>query len=150
MDRLVIGRRERVALPEWGVRSLIAKVDSGARTSALHVDNIEQLPNDRVRFEVVLSRRNPARRVLVEAADLARTTRVRPSSGVQHERHVVRTTVRIGPITKQIEISLVRRDRMLCRMLLGRTALAGDFLINVDAKYLISKPPRRRPAEEPT
>lgn len=132
----IIGRRERVSLPDWGIRRVLAKIDSGARTSALHVDNIVDLPGERVRFEVVLSLTNPAQRVPIEA-DLSRVTRVRPSSGKQHERHVVRTRIRIGAVEREIEISLVSRAKMLCRMLLGRTALDG-LLIDVSRKHILS------------
>ena len=52
----VIGRREYVAFPDWGIRGVEAKIDTGARTSAIHVDNIKRLSGERVRFEVVLLR----------------------------------------------------------------------------------------------
>ena len=139
---LIIGRRERVSLPDWGIRRVLAKIDSGARTSALHVDNIVDLPGDRVRFEVVLSRAHPDRRMPVEAA-LSRTTKVRPSTGAQHERHVVTTRIRIGGVEREIEISLVSREKMLCRMLLGRTALTG-LLIDVGRKHVLSGPRGKR------
>jgi hypothetical protein len=135
-DKLIIGRRERVSFPDWGIERVLAKVDSGARTSALHVGNIVDLPGDRVRFEVVLSRADPDQRVPVEA-DLSRVTRVRPSTGTQHRRHVVTTRIRIGPVEREIEVSLVCRAKMLCRMLLGRTALEG-VLIDVSRKHILS------------
>ena len=139
----IIGRREYVAFPEWGIRGVEAKIDTGARTSALHVDNIKRLPKERVRFDVVLSRRKPDKRVQVEA-DLVRFTRVRSSTGHQQERFVVATKIRIGDFKQKIELSLVSRKQMLCRMLLGRTALS-DFLIDVDVKHLHGVPKRRGP-----
>ena len=139
----IIGRREYVAFPEWGIKGVEAKIDTGARTSAIHVDNIRRLPGERVRFDVVLSRRKPDRRVQVEA-DLVRFTRVRSSTGHQQERFVVATKIRIGDIKRNIELSLVSRKQMLCRMLLGRTALS-DFLIDVDVKHLHGVPKRQGP-----
>ena len=139
----IIGRREYVALPEWGVRGVEAKIDTGARTSAIHVDNIKRLLGDRVCFDVVLSRRNPDKRVRVET-DLVRFTRVRSSTGHQQERFVVATKMRIGDIRRRIELSLVSRKQMLCRMLLGRTALS-DLLIDVNMKHLHGIPKRRGP-----
>ena len=130
----LIGRREYVAFPEWGIRGVEAKIDTGARTSAIHVDNIKRLARERVQFEVVLSRRQPDKRVQVEA-DLVRVTRVRSSTGHQQERFVVAARMRIGDIRRRIELRLVCRKQMLCRMLLGRTALS-DFLIDVDVKHL--------------
>lgn len=141
--KAVIGRREYVAFPEWGIRGVEAKIDTGARTSAIHVDNIKRLPGKRVRFDVVLSRRKPDKCVRVEA-DLVRFTRVRSSTGHQQERFVVATRMRIGEIKRRIELSLVSRRQMLCRMLLGRTALKG-LLIDVDVKHLHGVPERRRP-----
>ncbi|HRX83509.1 MAG TPA: RimK/LysX family protein [Phycisphaerae bacterium] len=138
----IIGWREYVALPEWGIAHLEAKVDTGARTSALHVDNLARLPGERVKFDVVLSRKNPARRVPV-VADIVRVTRVRSSTGHQQERFVVATTIRLGGLRRQIELSLVRREQMICRMLLGRKALVG-FLVDVNRKHEHGRPQRRK------
>jgi hypothetical protein len=141
-----IGWRERVDLPEWGVRGISAKVDTGARTSAIHVQDVVRLRGDQVLFHLI-TRRRPLRHVAVRAL-LVRTARVRSSSGHTQERFVVRTVARIGPVKKLIELSLVGRDQMLCRMLLGRSALT-DFLIDVNLKYSCStadaRPRRARP-----
>ena len=142
-ERPIIGRREYVALPDWGIEGVEAKIDTGARTSAIHVDNVKRLSAERVRFDVVLSRRKPDKCVRVEA-DLVRFTRVRSSTGHQQERFVVATRMRIGDIRRKIELSLVSRKQMLCRMLLGRTALS-DFLIDVNVKHLHGVPRRRGP-----
>ncbi len=120
--------------PEWGIRGIEAKVDTGARTSAVHVDNVRRLHGNRVRFDVVLGRKNQDNRVEVEARIL-RMSRVRASTGHRQTRYVVAAQVRIGPDNRQIELSLVRREKMLCRMLLGRTALRG-FLVDVDRRYV--------------
>jgi hypothetical protein len=135
-ERVVIGRREVVRLPDWGVR-LRAKVDTGARSSALDVDDVEALPGDRVRFSIVL-KRDRSRRVRVEAP-VARLGRVRPSSGVTQLRYFVETRIQIGDVLKPVEISLVPRRGMLCRMLLGRSALVGDFLVDPDATYRMGR-----------
>jgi hypothetical protein len=96
-----------------GIRGVEARIDTGARTSAVHVDNIKRLPKERVRFDVVLSRRRPDKRVEVEAY-LVRFTRVRSKTGHQQERFVVATKIRIGDIKRNIELSLVSRRHMLC------------------------------------
>jgi len=132
----VIGRREVVTLPDWGVR-LRAKVDTGARSSALDVDDVEPIAGGRVRFSVVL-RRDRTRRVRAEAR-ISRVGRVRPSSGVSQPRYFVTTRMRLGGIDKPVEISLVPRRGMLCRMLLGRSALTGDFLVDPDAAYRLGR-----------
>lgn len=136
--RTLIGIVERVDLPEWGVRGLRAKIDTGARTSALHVDRIQSLGEGRVRFEIVLDRKT-GERLQVEA-DISRTARVRSSSGRAETRMFVKTRVRVGTVEKEIEISLASREPMIFRMLLGRTALGHDFLVDPAHRYLTSPP----------
>lgn len=136
--RTLIGIAERIDLPDWGVRRLRVKIDTGARTSALHVDDVEELPGDRVRFWVVLDRKNE-RRVQVEAP-LVRTARVRSSTGRSEKRYFVATRMVLGGVEKEIEISLASREPMIFRMLLGRTALAHDFLVDPSHRYLTSPP----------
>ncbi len=139
--RVLIGWNEYVDIPEWGIRRLRAKVDTGARSSALHVENIEELPRDRVRFDVVLHRVKRERRVHVTTR-IARRGRVRSSTGHYETRIFVRAPVRIGPVEREVEVSLVDRERMIFRMLLGRTALSGPFLIDPDRSHVLH--PRRR------
>jgi len=147
--RTIIGLREYVSFPKWDVPDIVAKIDTGARTSALHVENIEKLSRQRVRFDVVLSRKNPDLRVPVEEK-IVRITRVRASTGHAKERYVVATSISLGDIEKTVEFSLVCRKHMLCRMLLGRTALAGDFLVDVDLRYALSKPRTLRKPRKPS
>lgn len=135
--RTLIGVAERIDLPDWGVEQLRVKIDTGARTSALHVDDVERLPGNRVRFTVVLDRKRAHRRVLVEAK-IARIARVRSSSGRAQERIFVATTMKLGGVEKEIEISLASREPMIFRMLLGRSALHHDFLVDPSHRYLQS------------
>jgi len=135
---VLIGWRERVDIPEWKLRGVKAKIDTGARTSAIDVAQYELLDDDHVRFEVV-SRIRPERKTRWVTARLSRTTRVRPSSGDLQERIVCTVPVRIGPYERTIDVSLVCRRRMLCRMLIGRSALAGCFVVDPASKYLIKR-----------
>ncbi len=130
---VVIGRVEMVDLPEWKVR-LRGKVDTGARTSALHVDNIRELPGGWVSFEVILHRAMH-RRVEVHAR-VARRCSVRSSTGQEEPRYFVVTRMTLGPVTRDIEISLAVRTAMRYRMLLGRSALSGDFVIDPGRRYV--------------
>jgi hypothetical protein len=141
--RLVIGWNEYVDLPDWGIRRLRAKVDTGARNSALHVENVRELPRGRVRFDVVLHRRKRDRRVQV-LAPVRRRARVRSSNGEYEQRIFVATLLRIGPVEKEIEISLVDRGRMIHRMLLGRSALHGDFWVDAEHRGLLTGGARER------
>lgn len=136
---VLIGWNEYVDLPDWGVRGLRAKVDTGARSSALHVEHIRELPRGRVRFDVILDRRKSHRRVHVETR-IRRRARVRSSTGQYTQRIFVATRLVLGPVEREIEVSLVDRGPMIFRMLLGRTALAGAFWIDVGHRALFGRP----------
>lgn len=129
-----IGWREFVSLPEWGITDLRAKADTGARTSAIDVADIQPLSRGKVTFHVVLSRNHRHHRKKVTATVVRHST-VRSSLGRHEERYVVQTTARIGRIEREIEISLVCRKNLICRMLLGRSALKG-LLINPSRTYI--------------
>lgn len=133
----IVGWRERVDLPDWGLKRVRAKIDTGARTSAIDVANIEELSDGRIRFEVV-SRVRPVRRTRWVEAEAVRVSTVKPSHGETQQRYVCRTMLRVGPVEREIEISLVCRSGMLCRMLLGRTALNDAVLIDPSSKYLLT------------
>jgi len=137
---LIIGWREWIALPEWGVKRIKAKVDTGARTSVIDVKHVEELPNERVRFELVTSRNVKRRPVIVEA-EIVRRTRVKSSFGDAHDRLIVRTRMMLGNVEKDVELSLVSRKSMLCRMLLGREALSPEFLVDSSRRYVVSRRP---------
>ena len=138
-----IGYQEYVALPEWGIDRLLAKSDTGARSSALDAKNIVELEGERVRFDIALSRKNRDRTVTVEA-DIVRRTKVRSSHGHSSDRLVVRCPLHVGPVFKMIEVTLVSRRRMICRMLLGRTAMADTFLVDSGRRFVLSEPRKKR------
>lgn len=140
---VVIGWAELVDIPEWNIVRLRAKMDTGARTSALHVENIREVGDDRVRFDVRLHRKNLDRRVTVEAP-IVRRAQVRPSSGVSENRIFVSARVHIGPVAEDIELSLVSRDRMIFRMLIGRSALRQRFLIDTNRRYVLRSPKKKK------
>lgn len=143
----VIGWREYVALPDWGIDALRAKIDTGARTSALHVVHCMERSAGLVTFDVVLSRQHPERTVRVEAG-VVRTSRVRSSNGQVQSRPVVAARIRLGGLLKTIEVGLVERPHMLCRMLLGRSALGTDFVVDPVRKYLLGRRSDARPGTE--
>ena len=131
-----IGWLEHIDLPEWGVSGLVAKIDTGAKTSAIHVENIEALNDDEIKFDVVLSRKRPDKTVHVKT-NFVRRTIIKSSSGAKQNRYVVETFMRMGDVEKRIQISLVSRKRMMRRMLIGRTALDGTFLVDVSKTHLL-------------
>lgn len=142
-DALTIGWTEFIELPDWKIKKLRAKIDTGARTSALHVEHIEELGHGYVRFDVVLNRKTE-RRVSIRTK-VVRRARVRSSNGQLTQRIFVRTRLKLGPVERSIEVSLVDREKMIYRMLLGREALADHFLIDAGRRMVASKPSRRRP-----
>lgn len=133
----VIGRREYVKLPEWGIGAIRAKIDTGARTSAIHATNIQPIDDGkRVRFTIITSRKENARHIDL-VAEIVRQANVRSSSGKQQNRYVVATRMRLGRVDRIIELSLADREEMLCPMLLGRRSLAGEFLVDVSRAYVL-------------
>jgi hypothetical protein len=140
-ELLVIGWSEYLDIPEWNVSGLRAKVDTGARTSALHVENIQEIGGGRlVQFDVRLHRWRSDRRVTV-VAPITRHTAVRPTSGSAEMRLFVSTRVRLGPVETDIELGLVDRRNMIFRLLIGRAALAGRFMVDVSRKHVVSHRP---------
>jgi len=126
-------------------------VDTGARSSAIVVSELKELPAGRVRFQVALDRRRESLSPPIETA-VSRRVRIRSSFGTARERLLVLARIRIGGQEKEVEIGLVPRRRMRSRMLLGRLALAGDFLVDPGLRHVIAAPAsrgrqRRRPPE---
>jgi len=139
---ITIGYLEAVAFPDWGIDGVLAKADTGARSSAIDVRTFEELPGGRVRFEVVVDRQ-PEEHVWVEA-DIVRRTTIRSSFGRTHDRLMVRTRIKIGEVETEAALGLVCRKRRRCRMLIGRTTLEGQFLVDSGATFLLGGKPRRK------
>jgi hypothetical protein len=145
-DRLLIGWREWLALPDLGIPAIKAKVDTGARTSALHTFHTEVVRHQGkslLSFRVhPLQRRNDV--VVACLAPLLDQRVVRDSGGHREHRYVIETRLRLGEQEWTAELTLTDRDPMLFRMLLGRTALAGLLVIDPGASYLAGRRPRLR------
>jgi hypothetical protein len=139
-----IGWREWVSLPDWGVPWIKAKIDTGARTSALHAFGtsiIDGPAGARVRFTIHPWQDTSADPVVVEVPLLEHRA-VRSSSGSLHQRPVVLTTMRLADRIVPIEVTLTRRDEMGFRMLIGRQALRRAYLVDPARSYLGGQPPQ--------
>lgn len=138
---LQIGWREWVSLNDLGIKKIKAKIDTGARTSALHAYDVHEYiegTKKMVRFKVHPKQKNTLF-VKYAKAEVVDKRLVRDSGGNVTLRPVILTTIMVGELSWKIEITLVNRDQMGFRMLLGRQALRGHLLVNPEKSYLLGK-----------
>lgn len=139
MDNMLhLGWREWCALPELGIPAIKAKVDTGAKTSALHTFRIESFEvggKPYVRFWVHPLQKNDAL-VLECTAPIKDEREVSDSGGHKEMRYIIETPMVIGDKTRLIEMSLTNRDTMRFRMLLGRRSMGAQTVIEPAASYL--------------
>ena len=140
----LIGWREWLALPALGIDRIRAKIDSGARTSALHAVEVSPFQRDGqawVSFAVAPHAGGARDRSLVQCEVQVRDLRqVKSSNGTVEQRYVIATPVVIGQKTFEIEVTLTDRAEMGFEMLFGRTALrVGRFLVHPSRSFLQSR-----------
>lgn len=144
--RPAIGWREWIHLPDLGIEAIKAKVDTGARSSSLHAYDIERFRRGGrryVRFKVHPLQRDFRTTVRTEAP-LVDLRKVRSSSGAVSLRPVILTTIELLDQAWEIEVTLTRRDQMGFRMLLGRQAMRGRFVVDPARSFLGGRPRKRR------
>lgn len=136
----IMGWREWISLPELQL-DIKAKVDTGARTSALHAFALRPFKEgnrDRIHFDIHPIQKNTDL-VITCVADIIDQRFVTDSGGHREERYVICTPITIGEETWPIEITLTERDTMLFRMLLGRRAIRKRFIVNPAKSFVTTK-----------
>lgn len=140
-NKIVIGRLESIALPDLKIEDLQVRVDTGAKTSSLHVDNINKSKVDGafyVTFDIHPDAHN-VERIVTCSAPISDIRKVKSSNGTSEQRYVIETRVVLGGESWPIEITLTDRSDMSYLMLLGREALGARFLVDPSKVYLGSK-----------
>lgn len=138
---ITVGWREWLALPHLGIQRIKAKIDTGARTSALHANKIDYYTeNGRAKVRFVI---HPIQYNLEQSvdciADVVDIRWVTDSGGHKEQRFVIETLVRVGAEAWPIEMTLTNREDMRFRMLLGRTAMRKRMIVNPGVSYLLGK-----------
>lgn len=136
-SQFILGWEEWVALPDLGLPAIRAKVDTGARTSALHAALIEPFgtrDNPMVRF-VVHPRRGRTVPEIVCTAPIAGKREVTSSNGESEMRYVIVTSIAVGGETWPIEVTLTNRETMSSRMLIGRQAIRADMFVDAAGSF---------------
>ncbi len=147
----IIGWREWISLPDLGVTAIKAKIDTGARSSAIHAFHVETFwRNEKhwVRFQMHPFQRSTSKTITAEA-EILDEREVRNSGGHAEKRIAILTTVELQKQRWPIELTLTNRDVMGFRMLLGRAAVRGHFLVHPGQSYLLSHKPTDIELSEP-
>ncbi len=141
-QKLILGSEEWCSFPSLNIPIIKARVDSGAKTSALHAVNIAPFVRDNenwVKFDINPIQNNTKAVKHCEAKLIDKRV-VKSSSGYREQRFVIQTDLQIGEATWKIEMTLTNRDSMGFRMLLGREAMSGRVLVDPEQKYLLGQP----------
>jgi hypothetical protein len=139
-DKLILGSLEVCDLPDIGVADLQMRVDTGAKTSSIHVDNISQFKKNGklwVKFDIHPDFYNV--NSVTQCQSLIHDVRtVKSSNGESQERYVIKTLLKLGRLSWPIEITLTDRSDMSNLMLLGREGMGDKILVDPAQSFLIS------------
>lgn len=138
-NKKIIGRIEKIDLPNLSLFNLDAKVDTGAYTSSLHCHQIKPFVKEGsnwVKFYVLDPDHPEYEETLFECA-VHKLKKVRSSNGQIEERVIIKQKTQFQKYKRTIELSLTNRSEMKYPVLLGRKFLTGSFLVDVSKKYLL-------------
>lgn len=137
-QKKIIGSEEWIRIPELNIPAVKARIDSGAKTSTLHAYNMQTFEDngkEYVRFDVHPVQHN--RRISVRCkAELVGRRVIKSSSGDRQRRYVIKTPITLGGETWDIEVTLTNRDNMGYRMLIGREAMRGRYIVDPEQKFI--------------
>ena len=146
LDKVIVGSEEWCAFPQLGIPTIKARVDSGAKTSALHAINISPFTKDGenwVKFDINPIQNN-TKTIIHCQAPLVDKRVVKSSSGFREQRYVIKSEIQVGEASWDVEVTLTNRDSMGFRMLLGREAMSGRILVDPEQKYLLGQPTKEK------
>jgi len=135
-NKHLIGNKELISFPNLKRKNVVARIDSGARSSSAHCDKIwtEKMGGEKVLCCYFLKRSRKVTRFKHFKIRL-----VKSSNGVSQKRYVVKMTIKLGDVTKRTEVTLTDRSTMNYSVLLGRRFLKDDFIIDVSKSYILTK-----------
>ena len=137
----VLGWKEYVGFVDWPLRRIKAKIDTGARTSALDVLSYELHEGEGGMTTTLRLALDPRQREQIQevVTPVLKMVVVCNSGGMRELRPLVETTLRLGPVVKKVKLTITNRAGMRFRLILGRKALEGDFVVDVARKYLMRR-----------
>jgi hypothetical protein len=139
-EKTIIGRLESISLPELGIDELQVRVDTGAKTSSLHVDNIVKFMDKGkpcVKFDIHPDIHNVDRLIACQAI-ISDIRKIKSSNGKAEQRYVIQTPMKLGSETWPIEITLTDRADMNYLMLFGREAIGNRLLVDASKIFMVS------------
>lgn len=138
--RVELGWAELVDISAWGLNGIRAKIDTGARTSALHATEITTMTRNEGDWVRFLTETGPDSEHIWCEAPLVEQRCVTSSNGVEEIRYIIDARIKLAGISLPVQLSLTDRTPMAFPMLIGRTALKRHFLVNVARKYMHGSP----------
>ena len=138
-NKIVVGALEKCDLPDLGITDLVMRVDTGAATSSMHVENVEEYEKDGkswISFDIHPDVYNVAK-ITRHSSEVQARRKVRSSSETLEHRYVITTTLAIGEYKWLIKINLTDRTEMTYNMLLGRQAMAKRIIVDPGEEFLI-------------
>jgi hypothetical protein len=136
-SKSIIGRREWASLPEFGLKNVKVKIDTGAYSSSIHVSLIEEV--DGILYVVFLDSNHPEFQNNPFSFKEFRRKKVKSSNGIIQERYFIKTYIVLGSVKIKTEFSLTQRKGMRYPILIGRKLLNKRFLIDTSLKYTLIK-----------